>query len=513
MGLPTNQAKGQGCNPVSSNCVIWQGPDIPCIDLCHGDSITDVTAKLAKELCDILDTLNIDTYDLTCFKPICPDPKDFHDLIQFLITKVCELQCCCDGTTPAQSACPDTCIVNVAPCFYFQNQLGDTITTMTLPEYVTAIGNKICTMAGQIGTLQQQVAALQNQQTITDNRVVILEDEIAGAIVTIPSSARLGPAPPGGWPIATVVEAIDTDLSELEAATGSPIELLQSIQQQCTNMDALKTLANRQQTYSGLNGWVTQTNYNSVADAINNLWLSFCDMRSAVENILATCCCTDCDDVDISFTATLTGEPASLLNLFFTGSIPTGLTDCFPDGNLVTVTDANGGQLVTFVPIVSNLNSSVQIDLTGTPVNPATDLTITIQGCWNRPAPGSDCGGLRCERVLTYIIINTAPCPVLVLVPSTDDIAYSFTNGVSGNVTYTIELYTAANVFVSSQSSVNPVFLAAVAGIFTGLTGGTNYYIQVSVNINGTIKICPQAFISTLPVPCIAPTGVSAAKP
>lgn len=506
MAIPININKGQGCNPVSSNCVVWQGADIPCINLCKGDSITDVTAKLAKELCDILDTLNIDTYDLTCFSPICPDPENFHDLIQFLITKVCELQCCCDGTAPSQSSCPDQCIVNVAPCFYFQNQLGDTISTMTLPDYVTAIGNKICTITGQISTLQQQILDLQSQQTVSNNRIGNIEDQIADVVIVLPATCLY----PAGTPAADAINTVADELCNLENTTGSPIELLQAIQQQCANMDNLKTLTNRQTTYSGINGWITQTSYNTVADAINNMWLTVCDMRSAVENILLTCCCTDCDDVNISFTATLTGEGATDLNLFFTGSIPTGLTDCFPNGNLITITDANGGSYTTYVEVVDNLNGSVTISLAGTPVNTATDLTIVIQGCWNQPAPGSDCGGLRCERNLTYIIVNSSSCPALVLVPSVDEIAYSFTNIVSGSITYTIELYTAGGVFVSSQTSVNPAIAAIVAGTFIGLVPATSYYIQIKTNINGNIKTCPQAFVSTLAAPCLAPTSVSA---
>ena len=55
------------CTPTSSNCVIWQGPNIPCIKLCTGDTISDVVYKLATELCTVLDTLNITAYDLTCF--------------------------------------------------------------------------------------------------------------------------------------------------------------------------------------------------------------------------------------------------------------------------------------------------------------------------------------------------------------------------------------------------------------------------------------------------------------
>lgn len=507
MGIPTNQTKGQGCNPVSSNCVIWQGPDIPCIDLCHGDSVSDVVFKLATELCSILDTLNIDTYDLTCFEPICPKPENFHDLIQFLITKICELQCCCDGTTPAQSACPDACIVNVASCFYFQNQLGDTITTMTLPDYVTAIGNKLCQLIAQLAVDTARIGETEDQIVALGQRVTEIEDELPNAVVVLPTSCLLGPPPVDGWPIATVVQNLETEFCQLKQATGSPIELLQAIQQQCANMDNLQTLANRNSNYGSIFGWVTAENYQNVADSLNNMWLTICDMRAAVENILKTCCCTDCDDVDISFTATVEG---TILNLFFNGSFPSGMTDCFPSGNLITITDTDGGTFVTYVEVINNVNGSASINLNGTPVNPALDLTVTIQGCWNRPAPGSDCGGLRCERVLTYIVVNTAPCPTLVIVPGVTTIDYSFTNNVNGPVTYDIELYTLGNVFVASQTHTNPVYLAAVNGQFTGLIGGSNYYITVVVTVNGNQVTCPQAFVNTLPYPCAAPTDVSA---
>ena len=47
--LPINKKNGP-CDPISSNCVIWQGPDIECVDICHGDSISAVVAGL----CDML---------------------------------------------------------------------------------------------------------------------------------------------------------------------------------------------------------------------------------------------------------------------------------------------------------------------------------------------------------------------------------------------------------------------------------------------------------------------------
>ena len=80
------------CSPISSNCVIWQGPDLHCIKLCTGDTVSDVIANLATELCTIMTQLNISNYDLSCFNLVSCPPNTFQELIQFLITKICELE-------------------------------------------------------------------------------------------------------------------------------------------------------------------------------------------------------------------------------------------------------------------------------------------------------------------------------------------------------------------------------------------------------------------------------------
>ena len=115
-----------GCNYTTSNCVIWQGPDIPCIKLCKGDTISDVIAKLATELCNVLNILEIEPsataigYDLSCLNIQGLPPQDFQELIQFIINKLCTLS----GNTPIpgspQDGCPD-CIVDIAPAFYYEN--------------------------------------------------------------------------------------------------------------------------------------------------------------------------------------------------------------------------------------------------------------------------------------------------------------------------------------------------------------------------------------------------------
>ena len=55
--IPTNSsATTNGCNNISSNCVIWQGPDITCIDLCNGDSVSEVSIQLINTTLTSYDT-------------------------------------------------------------------------------------------------------------------------------------------------------------------------------------------------------------------------------------------------------------------------------------------------------------------------------------------------------------------------------------------------------------------------------------------------------------------------
>ena len=81
---PLNLDNSQ-CSPVSSNCVIWQGPNIDCIDLCTGDSISTVVYKLATELCEIMNQLDLTNLDLACLKVGTNPPETFSELIQLLI--------------------------------------------------------------------------------------------------------------------------------------------------------------------------------------------------------------------------------------------------------------------------------------------------------------------------------------------------------------------------------------------------------------------------------------------
>jgi hypothetical protein len=88
---PIRKAK-ENCSPVSSNCVVWQGPDIPFLDLCHGDSVTEVVFELATKVQEIITSLDPESYDLKCFDSECP-PASFEELLQAMIDRSCDCDC------------------------------------------------------------------------------------------------------------------------------------------------------------------------------------------------------------------------------------------------------------------------------------------------------------------------------------------------------------------------------------------------------------------------------------
>ena len=289
------------CSPTSSNCVIWQGPDLACIKLCKGDTVSDVVAKLAAELCTILDQLNVNNYDLTCFNSSACPPVDFQALIQFLIDHICALEGVTPNTNPATSTCPD-CVVLIAPCFIIGTQ-----TTMQLTDYVQMIGERVCDLVGTITNLQTQITNL-------DNRVTVLENTPT-SVFTLPSiivNCDLSPTVLGGlaYPIDTVLNALVNDPTNgycsLIDATGLPGDVLSAVSSQCITSTS-PTLSNPPVPFGTeyLGTWVNTPT--TVADAITNLWIVICDMYDYLTNNELSV--TDTTTVNLEYTSgTLTAS-------------------------------------------------------------------------------------------------------------------------------------------------------------------------------------------------------------
>jgi hypothetical protein len=267
------------CSPISSNCVVWQGPDISCIEICNGDTVSDVVAALATELCTILDQTNVSNYDLSCLGITACGPKDFQALIQLLIEKICELQGVSPSTTKDTGACPD-CIVTVASCFIQNGQ-----TTMQLLDYVQMIAEKVCALINQIADIQQQL----NDLTI---RVEILENT-PPPVFEVPSvsfSCAVGTMVPGQpYPIDTALQIfINQVWCPMSEALGTPTELLDSYVIPCEVSSDVTTNPH----------WTASPS--TLAESITNIWLVLCDLYDIINNISLDV--QDTNSIDLTLT-------------------------------------------------------------------------------------------------------------------------------------------------------------------------------------------------------------------
>jgi hypothetical protein len=332
------------CTPISSNCVIWQGPNIPCIKLCTGDTVSDVVYKLATELCTVLDTLSITAYDLTCFNlPEC-GPSNFQALIQFLIDRICELQNI-DATTTTttttttgsttKSPAVTGYLLTAAPCFG-----GGTV---ALIDYVDIIANKICDLINQITVINASLTNL-------DIRVAVLE-ATPPPVFVIPSfvlGCDIGTIAPvlangSSQQIDTVIRRfINEEWCPMKAVLGTSSALSTAVSSQCI---AGTDLALGAQYITP--GVVMQVEYptyvgvpTTVAEAISNLWIALCDLRTRIALYEKTSVVAAGDNVTVSSAtvANVTTYTVNALDTVVVGADDIVVTPSAPVAGVTTYT-------------------------------------------------------------------------------------------------------------------------------------------------------------------------------
>jgi len=156
--------KHKGCVATSSNCVIWQGPDLPGINLCHGDVVSDVIFALATKICSLHTQVDLDSYDISLLDVSDCDVKNFVGMIQYLIEQISILQSNTNSNSGTSSAPTEFA---VATCFQGEGAVQD------LNTYVANIGVKVCNLSAAIDIqnsaitqLNATIASLQSQINI-----------------------------------------------------------------------------------------------------------------------------------------------------------------------------------------------------------------------------------------------------------------------------------------------------------------------------------------------------------
>jgi hypothetical protein len=493
MAIPiTPQDTQKNCAPVSSNCVIWQGPDIPLINLCKGDSISDVTAKLASELTTLIDQLNITGFDVSCFPPICPKPENIHDLIQFILDTLCN--CCINNQSGSGTTTPFTCTdalnceIPIAVCFQYVDNFGNNVNTMTLSNYAQAIANKVCNITTEILTINN---ILTDHETRLDTlEACVLPCDGAIPEPTVPSSVCILPAQTN-IPIVDFVEELELQFCNLKDATGTPSQITTSIGLAC-NIDAKPSLSDpiANPSMSTLAGWTSSASIDTLAESFGNLWLTVCDLREAFINLQTTvqaCCGVSCADNIVSLSGLMTGRfDASLV---FSGTINNAFQFCAGTFGTIKVSDPWGNvtTMTTTEDIINDINNNVSytLDFSTLPGSAAESLVVynvKVEACLTTANNSLTCNILETVLIPNTYFLETASYTVTS--PTTGQFLISFTNP-RANTTYVIYLKDAStNAIVSTYNTGLQTTVGTVSKLFTGLSTGDSYYCSVTATQN-----------------------------
>ena len=489
--IPTNNNSIVPCAPISSNCVIWQGSDISCINLCKGDSISIVISKLATELCDIISATcdcnpDLTGLSLSCIPPPAQAEPNLTQYLQSIIDYVC--------TLPTSSAA--TVVVELPDCLHYRNSQGNPVTSLPVDEYALYLANKICDIISAITIINNQITDILNRLSILEACVLPCNPNSGNEISVFSSCLMQGQL----IPVSTLLLKLETDFCNLKTAVGTPSAIFNAINATC--LFGSSNMLSQNATYSTQSNWIQ--NPNTLAAINQNQWIAICDIYEAVSEIQQNCCSSDCSNVIYGVTYSITKDVASglpeLINFNFTSSsIPASYTDC--GNSLITLTDASGNSIQQAIDVV-NLSSSpigANINLSASGLILTQPIAVQIKFC-------STDGVNTCSEIQNISISLAIPCPNnIVITPTVDTILISYNNYLGVGYTHTLRIIdTLTGITASTTTLVNPGVI--VSYTFANLASNTTYTIdtQITNNITQQSVKCVLGGSTTLGVNCIS---------
>jgi hypothetical protein len=339
-----------GCSPTTSNCVTWQGPDLLCINLCTGDTVSDVVFKLATELCALKEALNLSDLDLSGLAAFCttaqaPAAITLTTALQYLTNKIV----CLHGLIPDNIAAE--VLLDIPNCIG-----GVTGTKYNYTDVINLITNKLVNILGTHCDTSNVIDALYNlitdpqtglntQIAVINNRITSLQTQVSSVVNS--QSIQASSCSGGGVTtlnaltktiddnVCTLMSIFDSTYSVAKSTTGSQ-KVTNAISQ--GQIDGDKSLIQTGTLATVYNTEWKQTASN-IGDSLNNLWIAVKDVRAAVQLIQDNCCKVTCDNIAVSFTQTFDLTAQTVTLDFATSSIPIGFSD---KGTSISLTDVNG---------------------------------------------------------------------------------------------------------------------------------------------------------------------------
>lgn len=486
--IPTSSSGAtNGCDNISSNCVIWQGPDIPCIDLCTGDTISEVSAKIGNKVCQIITdgvsaNPSLTGLEIGCLVPGVP-PTELVPVLNTMILQICQNSQSLPDPVPGA----DLPMMSLPPCLQYNDPSGNPVTELRLDDFAEHVANQVCTNLAAIEVINTTLTSLNDRIVILENCVLPCTGAVAEAQI-IPTCIL----PSALTDVSVVVLAIEAAFCSLQDATGTPAQINLAIGQSSIT-GVSNSLTSSSVSYGSIPGW-NQSPIN-LAQSVQNAWVVIDDLYSALADVQSNCCATSgCDSVVFAFTSTAVLSAQGLIanvNLNFTSSsIPATFSDV-TGFSKVKITDVNGSSVVSTFSVASEQSNANGVLIGVSTLDTSSDLTVNINF---RVFDGID----TCSATQTQTVAGVVPC----LTPTVASVTGTEVNVVIGNnlgsaITLKIEIVDAITGIVAATRIVNSP-TTNVDETLTGLTAGTTYNIRLTITTNGVDKVCPDVQFTTV---------------
>ena len=480
--IPTSSSiSTNGCDNISSNCVIWQGPDIACINLCSGDSVSEVVSKLATEVCTLITTgvtanPDLTGLDLTCLNVAGKNPTELVPVLQEMINSICA-----NKSTSLARTSQALPIMTLPVCLQYNDAGGNPVTQLPLDQFATRIANQVCLNLTAIGIIQSTLTSYNTRLNTLEACVLPCSGAVAEAQV-IPTCIL----PAALTNVSVLLLALETRFCALETAVGLPAAILGTIGQTSLT-SASAQLTNPGSNYGSIGGW-NSTPVN-LAQTVQNAWVVIDDMYTAIASIQLNCCPSGCDSVIFRYTTTNSlssaGEIQGINFNFQTSSIPAAFNDC-AGSTVITITDVDGVAVTSIVNVSTLQNNASGVLINVPTLNTNSNLSVSIAFCATNAVD-------TCSETQTSVITGVVPCPAGITATSITQtgVTIGFTNLLGATATYIIDIIdTATTLVAATYTQNNPT--ATVSHAFTGLTPGTNFSARITVTINGITQVCPN---------------------
>jgi hypothetical protein len=496
--IPTHSSNStNGCDSISSNCVIWQGPDISCINLCTGDTISDVVANLAQLVCDLIEdgvTANpsLAGLDISCLNVPGVTPTTLVPVLQAMVNAICA-----ENVGPDRPGVLPT--MTLPACLVYDDALGNPVTQLPLDQFTTLIATRVCSILTAITTINTTLSNYNIRLNVLEACVLPCSGAVVEKQVVPTCITRVGQL----TDVSVLLLALEVRFCALETAVGLPAAINATIAQGACILSTTPTLANPSVSYGSIPGW-NNTPIN-LAQTTQNIWAVLCDLYSAVESIQLNCCPSGCDLVSFGYntsnilsgTGVITGLNFNFQNTTGNGSvIPATFNDC-AGSTVITIRDSNNVAVTSTVSVAALQNSASGVSISLPGLNTYGTLTTTVAFCVTN---GSD----TCNNTIVKSVTGIIPCPTLVASNITEtEATITFTNALGTTPVYTINVTnTLTNVVVATYTQNNPG--PTVTHDFTSLASGTSYTVSVTIVVGGVTKICTDTITltttSTVPV-------------